>query len=158
AGYGTEQGTEVAKALLSGSPTQINEPAADFSSLDTRSKRAVEDVAAATFDTAIAAQEGLIKGLEADDAKLEKAAKKLAQRLAKAVKKALGIKSPSRLFRVEIGTMLPAGILDGIDDGQPALDARVPGMVPTPNVPTPRGMAGNEARNLTDADVQAIAD
>lgn len=145
AGYGTEQGTEVAKALLSGSATQIKELAADFTSLENWSKKAGEYVAGATFDTAIAAQQGLIQGLEADDAKLEKAAKKLAKKLVKAVKKALGIKSPSRLFRDEIGTMLPAGIIDGIDDGQPALDARVAGMVPTPNVPTPRGMAGNEA-------------
>lgn len=158
AGYGTEQGSEVARALLSGSATQIKELAADYSALEHWSDKAGAHVSKATFDTAIAAQQGLIAGLEADDAKLEKAAERLAKKLAKAVKKALGIKSPSRLFRDEIGTMLPAGIIDGIDDGQPALDARVAGMVPTPNVPTPRGMAGNEARNLTDADIQALAD
>lgn len=158
AGYGTEQGTEVAKALLSGSSTQIKSLAADYSALEHWSDKAGAHVSKATFDTAIAAQQGLIQGLEADDAKLEKAAKKLAKKLAKAVKKALGIKSPSRLFRDEIGTMLPAGIIDGIDDGQPALDARVAGMVPTPNVPTPRGMAGNNGRTLSDADIEALAD
>src|SRR5690606_31766727 len=116
AGYGTEQGTEVAKALLSGSSTQIKSLAADYSALEHWSDKAGAHVTKATFDTAIAAQQGLIQGLEADDAKLEKAAKKLAKKLAKAVKKALGIKSPSRLFRGEIGPMLPAAILAGITD------------------------------------------
>lgn len=148
AGYGTEQGAEVARAILSGSKTQIKELASDFTNLQRWSDKAGKYVAAATYDTAIAAQQGLIAGLEADDAKLEKAAERLAKKLAKAVKKALGIKSPSRLFRDEIGTMLPAGIIDGIDAGQPALDARVAGMVHTPNVPTPRGMAGNESDSL----------
>jgi hypothetical protein len=45
------------------------------------------------------------------------------------VKKALGIKSPSRVFRNEVGQYLPAGIVAGIDDGQSALDRRVAGMV-----------------------------
>lgn len=106
AGYGTEQGSEVAKAILAGSGTQIKELAADFTALENWSKKAGEYVAAATYDTAISAQEGLIKGLEADDKKLEKAAQKLAKKLTKAVKKALKIKSPSGLWRDEVGLPL----------------------------------------------------
>jgi len=159
AGYGTEQGTQVARAILSGSKAQIKSLAADFSALETWSDKAGKYVSDATFNTAIAAQKGLIAGLEADSAELDKAAERLAKRLAKAVKKALKIKSPSRVFSDEIGAMLPAGIIAGIDEGQRALDARVAGMVPTPNAPTPRGMAGNSAgRTISDADIEALAD
>lgn len=156
ASLGTEKGIEVARALLSGSKSQIRSLAADYASLEKYSKKAGSYVAGAMYDTAIAAQEGLIKGLEADDAKLEKAAERLAKKLEKAVKKALGIKSPSRVFRDEVGTQLVAGVIAGIDDEQAALDARVAGMVRTPQVPSVEAKAGND-RTLTDADIEALA-
>src|SRR5690606_39521836 len=39
AGYGTEQGSEVARAILSGSSTQIKQLAADFSNLRSEERR-----------------------------------------------------------------------------------------------------------------------
>ncbi|MGW8975132.1 phage tail tape measure protein [Streptomyces platensis] len=47
---------------------------------------------------------------------------------------ALGINSPSRLMRDEIGRWIPPGIVDGIDSEQHTLDARLQSMVTVPDI------------------------
>ncbi|QDY79796.1 phage tail tape measure protein [Streptomyces qinzhouensis] len=47
---------------------------------------------------------------------------------------ALGINSPSTLLRDEVGRWLPPGVVDGIDDAQPDLDARLKAMVTVPDL------------------------
>lgn len=44
------------------------------------------------------------------------------------VKDKLGIQSPSRVFRDQVGRMIPAGIAEGIDRGTPSLITRAQGM------------------------------
>ncbi|MFJ2783680.1 MULTISPECIES: phage tail tape measure protein [unclassified Streptomyces] len=51
---------------------------------------------------------------------------------------ALGINSPSILMRTEIGRWIPPGVVEGIDDAQPALDARIRQMVTVPRIDTAR--------------------
>lgn len=62
----------------------------------------------------IDAQQGLVNGLISDTKELEAAAKVLADKLVKAIKKALGIRSPSRVF-AEIGSQSVAGLTLGLD-------------------------------------------
>ncbi len=128
ASLGTVQGSGVADALLSGSKQQIGQLASDYQGIDTYSKQIGDIVAGSMYDAGIAAQQGILKGL-LDDAAIQGAANRLASKLTKAVKKSLGIKSPSKVFQNEVGQYLPAGIVAGIDDGQRALDRRVAGMV-----------------------------
>lgn len=134
AGYGTEQGTIVGKALLSGSAAEVKELSADYASLGKWSDAAGDTVAGSMYDVGIQAQQGLVDGLLADDAKLAAAAKKMTERLTTAVKKELGIKSPSRLFRDEVGVMVSRGVIAGMDREQSTLDKRAAALVPTPNV------------------------
>ncbi|MFB6423096.1 phage tail tape measure protein [Streptomyces microflavus] len=47
---------------------------------------------------------------------------------------ALGINSPSRLMRTEIGRWIPPGVVEGIDDEQSVLDARIQSMVTVPRI------------------------
>ncbi|MFF7689715.1 phage tail tape measure protein [Streptomyces syringium] len=47
---------------------------------------------------------------------------------------ALGINSPSRLMRDEVGRWIPPGIVDGIDAEQSTLDARLRSMVAVPRI------------------------
>ncbi len=54
---------------------------------------------------------------------------------------ALGINSPSTLMRDEIGRWLPPGIVEGIDDEQHTLDARLRSMVTVPDI-GPLGASG----------------
>jgi hypothetical protein len=46
----------------------------------------------------------------------------IAKSMSKAVKKALGIKSPSRLFADEVGAFIPPGVVAGMQRTQPQLD------------------------------------
>ncbi|MGW2425065.1 phage tail tape measure protein [Streptomyces sp. NPDC001709] len=51
---------------------------------------------------------------------------------------ALGINSPSRLMRDEIGRWIPPGVVEGIDAEQGTLDARIRSMVTLPKIETAR--------------------
>jgi hypothetical protein len=56
---------------------------------------------------------------------------------------ALGIHSPSRVMRDQIGRWIPAGVVEGVEDGAPAVDAAMRNLV---NVPTPgQAAAANTA-------------
>lgn len=57
---------------------------------------------------------GLINGFSSMKGPLAEEAKKLAKTIEKTVKKALKIKSPSRLMRDEVGKFIPLGIVEGI--------------------------------------------
>ncbi|MHA7227830.1 phage tail protein [Glutamicibacter soli] len=131
AGYGTTEGIQVADAILSGTKKQQSNLAKDWQGLESASKLFGTVAAEEFFGVGIAAQQGIIKGLESDDKKLKKAAENLASKLTKATRKALGIHSPSRVFRDQVGAYIPAGVIAGIDQGQGALDNRVAGMVHT---------------------------
>lgn len=125
AGYGTEQGIEVANALLSGTSQQVKDLSKDYASLTSWSASAGNTVAGSMYDVGIQAQQGLINGLNSDNKKLEAAAKKLSDRVVKSAKKALGIKSPSVVFRDEVGKMLGQGIDVGMSDYAPNLQSTV---------------------------------
>jgi len=114
ASLGVVDGTAVAKAILQGSATQIGELAEEWGAIEAWSKTAGEIVGGAMFDTAIAAQEGFVKGLEADTAELKKAAEDFALKFAKWVKEALGIHSPSKVFEDIAGNTM-AGFANGLD-------------------------------------------
>lgn len=131
AGYGTTEGIQVADAILSGTKKQQSDLGKDWKGLESASSRFGSVAAEQFFGVGIAAQQGIIKGLESDDKKLKKAAENLASKLTKATRKALGIHSPSRVFRDQVGAYIPAGVIAGIDQGQSELDNRVAGMVRT---------------------------
>lgn len=113
AGYGMDNAIEIASALLSGTKVEQQSLIKDYGAIGTWAASAGDAIAGQMYDAGIAAQQGLIKGLESDDAKLKAAAKNLASKLTKAVKKALGIKSPSRVFR-SLGAFTIAGLRDGL--------------------------------------------
>ena len=136
AGYGTTEGIQVANAILSGTKKQQSTLGKDWKGLESASNRFGSVATEQFFGVGVAAQQGIIKGLQSDDQKLKKAAENLASKLTKATRKALGIHSPSRVFRDQVGAYIPAGVIAGIDQGQSKLDHRVAGMVGTqaPNI------------------------
>ncbi|MEU2111516.1 hypothetical protein [Streptomyces sp. NPDC019507] len=67
------------------------------------------------FDAGVKAAEGLVKGLEKQQDAIEKQMLKIADSMVKAIKKALGIHSPSRLFR-KLGNFVGRGFGLGVDD------------------------------------------
>ena len=64
---------------------------------------------------------GIISGVSAAGSALYEALRSLAADALAAAKSALGIKSPSRLFRAEVGYQLPAGAALGVKDGIPLM-------------------------------------
>jgi phage-related protein len=48
------------------------------------------------------------------------------------IAKALGINSPSRVMRDQIGRWIPAGIVDGVEAGAPAVEATMRNLVSVP--------------------------
>lgn len=57
---------------------------------------------------------GLVEGAKAAAAKLIEVLTQMARKAIAAVKQAFGVRSPSTIFRDEVGAMIPAGIADGI--------------------------------------------
>lgn len=101
-------------ALLAGGPAAVKEIASLRDKLSESGKKLGTVVANDMYNAGIQVAEGLVKGLAANDKKVEAAAKALAEKIAKATKKALKIKSPSKLFEDEIGAMLPPGLGRGV--------------------------------------------
>lgn len=66
---------------------------------------------------------GIAAGIRNGVTTIINAAKQAAQSALRAAKNALGIKSPSRVMRDEVGKFIPAGIAVGIEDNQKTLSA-----------------------------------
>ncbi|MFB6955248.1 phage tail tape measure protein [Streptomyces niveus] len=70
---------------------------------------------------------------------------------------ALGINSPSRLMRDEIGRWIPPGVVDGIDAEQSTLDARIQSMVSVPRIDPVRLAGPVRASVVNTARERALA-
>lgn len=66
--------------------------------------------------------EGIVNGLKNAGGLLVNAAKNAASSALGAIKKALGINSPSRVFRDEVGLMMGEGVADGLDKSGKDID------------------------------------
>lgn len=89
---------------------------------------------------------GLVAGMEEKFPGLVTFLKKLVDMIPDAIKKALGINSPSRVMRYEIGRWIPAGIELGIQDGLPELEQTVNQMISIPSI-TPDSVAASYNTN-----------
>lgn len=67
--------------------------------------------------------EGIKNGLTSAAGKIADAAKGAARKALNAAKSFLGIESPSKVFRKEVGEMIPAGMAEGIEDGEPEVES-----------------------------------
>ena len=65
--------------------------------------------------------EGMAKGAEDGEWTLTGALKKTVEKGLNAAKKALGIESPSKVARKEVGVQIPAGVALGVEDGTPSV-------------------------------------
>ncbi|WP_207318441.1 phage tail tape measure protein [Streptomyces laculatispora] len=129
---GVEQGTASATALATASKSQISQINAMQGQLVTAATQAGNTAGTAMYGAGIQAANGLVKGLKSQQKQIEKQMTSIATAMAKAIKKALGIHSPSRVFADEVGSMVPAGIMQGMADGQAQLDRAMAAVVQPP--------------------------
>lgn len=115
ANAGVEGGLAIAQAIEAGGPAAI----AEFTTIQDQIDRVAAHIgtttAAGLYDAGIASAQGLVAGLESQQAELEKWARKLARTLIRSLKDELGIKSPSTVAE-EIGVNMLRGIKLGLSD------------------------------------------
>ncbi|MYX16851.1 hypothetical protein GTY67_26240 [Streptomyces sp. SID8374] len=110
---GVDGGAATAAALSKATPAElkrINELQAQLAK--TASKTGTT-VAGALYDSGVKAAQGLVDGLKKQQKAIEKQMTAIANAMVKAIKKALKIKSPSRVF-MGIGEMSGAGLREGM--------------------------------------------
>jgi hypothetical protein len=110
---GPQAGMEAAEAILSAGQAgvdQVNKLEKEISSAADKVGKTASQV---MYDNGIHMAEGLVKGLESQADKIEKQMLKIADSMVKAIKKALGIHSPSRVAK-KLGSYFGQGFSLGV--------------------------------------------
>lgn len=105
-------GMATATSLLGATPAQIAQINALQAQLTTAADAAGKTTATAMYGAGVQAAEGLVAGLTAKQDQIEAAMMKIAQSMEKSIKKALGIKSPSRVME-QVGDFAQQGLHKG---------------------------------------------
>jgi hypothetical protein len=121
---GVEAGGATADALLTGGPKTIKQINALQSKISGASKGLGADATKKLYQAGVDAAQGLVKGLSQQSKGLAQAADRLARQLTDAVKKRLGIRSPSKVFE-GIGTSIGEGLAEGIASMRPVVAAEL---------------------------------
>lgn len=82
---------------------------------------------------------GMIDGMMSRAGGLLSRIREIASSVVNAAKDALGIQSPSTVFRDEVGQFIPAGLAEGIDGGKSKVTAAISSLVDVPAVPRVNG-------------------
>lgn len=110
---GVEQGGAYAAALVAGGQGSISEVNGLVSTINAAANNLGKDASSRLYQAGVDAAQGLVDGLESLSEKLDSAATRLGTSIANAVKRALGIKSPSRVMM----DMMDYGVGDGLVAG-----------------------------------------
>lgn len=113
---GVDQAGATAQALAAGSKGQIQQMNSMQSSLQSAANSTGTAVANSMYGAGLKSAQGLVKGLQSQEAAIEKQMLKIAKSMQSAIKKALGIHSPSQVFS-DLGQYIPQGLAQGITQG-----------------------------------------
>jgi TP901 family phage tail tape measure protein len=116
ASSGVSQGGDTASALAQANTAQIQQLNQMQKTLTTSANATGTTVADSMYGAGIDSAKGLIKGLQSQQSAIEKQMLKIADAMKNAIKKALGIHSPSRVF-AEIGGFITSGLANGVTGG-----------------------------------------
>jgi hypothetical protein len=104
-----------AQAILQGGASAIGQINDLTSQIAAAGASLGQDMSVQFYGAGVAAAEGLVKGLKDEKKGLQRVAKQLADALVEEIKKALKMKSPSRVF-MDIGHQSVRGLAIGMDD------------------------------------------
>ena len=133
-------GKEFAEQLLAGGQTAVDSVNALDAELLAASTTLANNAASAMYDAGVKAAKSLVDGLKAERANLKAEMDFIAGMMAKAIRKALKMKSPSQIF-VEIGRLTMAGLAEGLSAGREGIAQTMEGT----------------AKSLVDATKSALA-
>jgi hypothetical protein len=145
---GVEQGGATAMALANASNESIKQINSTQAQLVKAAGKAGASAGDAMYGAGINAAKGLVAGLKAQQRAIEAQMLVIARGMKTAIKKALGIRSPSTLMADEVGRWIPAGIAVGAQDNRRVLDQAMAslttpaaGQRPMASAPLTSGMA-----------------
>ncbi|MDT0472786.1 phage tail tape measure protein [Streptomyces sp. DSM 41014] len=121
---GPEEGGQMAEALMNSNATQIKDFNSTYNAINAESTKLGTWASKNYYDAGIASTEGLIRGLKSKQSKLTKTIENMAKVMVKTLRKKLGIKSPSRVFRRD-GNHTGEGFVLGVEDQQDAVQDAV---------------------------------
>jgi phage-related protein len=140
-----------ASALLAGGPAAIKEVGALQKQLQTSAEKFASTTSTSLFASGLRAAEGLVKGLESQQAGLNKAMTNFADGMVKSIKSALKIKSPSRVFRDEVGKQVGAGAIQGVQAMYKPMASAIKKLIEIPEADPARGNLIKGAGGLAGA-------
>lgn len=113
-------------------------------------KAAILDFTGAAWDAAGALIDGLVNGIVSGTGAVMSAIRNLASNMTGALKAALGIASPSKVF-AELGVNASLGMAEGVEDGSGAVESAVGSMVSLPAAQSPArgGGVGGSTYTIT---------
>ncbi|MGW4305070.1 phage tail tape measure protein [Streptomyces californicus] len=141
---GVEQGAASAAVLASASAAQVKQINSQQAALVKAADAAGATAGSAMYGAGIQAAQGLVRGLQKEQKSIEKQMLAIAKGMQKAIRQALGIKSPSRVMAA-IGRFIPQGLVRGIDGERAAVDRSMSALVDPSAVPVPTGAAAVSA-------------
>ena len=115
---GPDQGAAYAKALVEATPAQLKAINSTQAQIAKASAQYGRDAADAMYDAGKQSGKGYLEGLKAQQKAIDNAMSDLAKKIQQAIKKALKIKSPSRVF-AQLGQFTVAGFAQGVRQATP---------------------------------------
>jgi phage-related protein len=123
-----------AKALLAGGKDAVSKVGYLQKKLKQSATSFGSTTSNAMYDAGIQAARGIVAGIQSQEKAIAKAMTTTANNLVKAIKKTLGIKSPATVLRDQVGKMIGAGIISGVEAMRAAVNKSVAGLVDVPEV------------------------
>ncbi|MCX5239838.1 phage tail tape measure protein [Streptomyces prunicolor] len=114
ASAGVDSGGATATALAGASKGQIQQINSLQKTTQSAANSAGKAVADSMYSAGIRSAQGLVRGLQSQEKAIQKQMNRIAKAMATAIKRALGIKSPSQVF-ASIGQWIPKGLASGVD-------------------------------------------
>lgn len=122
-----DESITMADELLKGSSSDVKSINASYKDIAKYSKQAGAYVTEGFYSGGVNAAAGLVKGLESQQKTVEKTIEKIAKGMENSLKKALGIKSPSRVMYAR-GLDTAAGYNNALLDSIPTIEESAAGM------------------------------
>jgi hypothetical protein len=141
---GVEGGSSAAAALASANSGQIKAINGQQAALVKAAGAAGSTAGNAMYGAGIQAAQGLVRGLQSQQKAIDRTMLRIAKGMSAAIRKALGIKSPSRVMAL-VGQYTAQGLIKGLDGQKPAVNRSMASLVETP-APGSWDMASSRAR------------
>jgi hypothetical protein len=131
---GLDTGGALATALATATPATIKSINGLSQKVKTESDTFGKTWAGQMYDSGIKAAEGIMKGLQSRESAIMATIRALANEMVAEIKRTLKIKSPSGVMADEVGAMIPAGLIAGIQGGAGGVASAMASLVRVPQV------------------------